>query len=210
MRPLQYVWFRLSEESASSVPPDTSPPFQHFFTHPFLSRGPRRSKRSPPATVLIQIPDPRAPSQTRPTPPFPSQGRSAPCSATCGSPPAVPGGPKPRGPPWPTTFKSSSCVGRRPKDGAIAVPPAAETRSHRASSPNPRAMTRFRSARTVRWVRRVRRRWRRCCRRKETRRNTMGDTGRHHPRAGWSRRRVTRVRCPAPRFPREPPRVHAR
>jgi hypothetical protein len=50
--------------------------------------------------------------------------------------------------------------------------------SRRAASPNPRAVTRLPGARSLRGTRRTRRRWRRCCRGMETRRNTKRDTGR--------------------------------
>ena len=51
-------------------------------------------------------------------------------------------------------------------------------RPRRAASPNPRAVTRLPGARSLRGTRRARRRWRRCCRGMETRRNTKRDTGR--------------------------------
>jgi len=95
--------------------------------HGLFSRVSGMSTHSPPATVLNQIPDRRAPSQRYLPLPFPSQGGSAPRSDTCGAPPATR-----------RTKTSRSVTADTPqvllvakpfaKDLAIAVPPSARLR----------------------------------------------------------------------------------
>jgi hypothetical protein len=123
-------------------------------------------------------PHSRPTRQTRRPLPVSCQGGSAPRSAICGSPPATPAGPRPRSPPWPSPLRTSSCAGHLPKDGAIAVPSGARPRFRRAASPNPRALTRFGSARIIRGAQRPRRRSGRCCLGTETRWIENGDTRR--------------------------------
>ena len=87
------------------------------FRQACFSRRPRRSKRSPPATLLMQIPESRVPSQTCPPLPFSSPGGSAPGSATRGSRLGVPAEPRPVAPPRSPPLTSSSRAKRFPKEG---------------------------------------------------------------------------------------------
>jgi len=163
------VSFRLSEESASLVL-QTAHLLSESRHVPFF-RKLQGSKRSPPTTLLIQIPVSCAPSQTGPPISFSCQTSSAPRSATRGSPPATPAGPGEVGPPQPTRLRSSSRGGHLARSGAIAVPPATRPRCRRSSFLKPRAMTRLEPARNIReaWKNPLRS----ClaCRRKETPKN---------------------------------------
>jgi len=89
------------------------------FRHVSFARTHKKSEPSPPAILRIQIPDPRTPSQTCLTPPFPSQADFAPRSATRESHPAVPAGPRPVDPPRPTPLRSSACARHFSKDGQL-------------------------------------------------------------------------------------------
>ena len=129
------------------------------FRHVSFARTHKKSEPSPPAILRIQIPDPRTPSQTCLTPPFPSQADFAPRSATRESHPAVPAGPRPVDPPRPTPLRSSACARHFSKDGAIAVPRSAPLPSGRVPRPDPRAITHFERARNIREARKKRRRF---------------------------------------------------
>jgi hypothetical protein len=142
----------VSEQSASWSLFSRSHLLSRISSHTVFCRA-RRSKRSPPATVLIRIPDPRAPSQTYRAPPFSSQGGSAPRSGTLGSPPGSTRRSKTSRSAMTTTpLRSSTCAVRIPKDGAIAVPSANRLRSRRAVSAQSLVIARLRSVRFVAWL----------------------------------------------------------